>query len=312
MAPMEGLTGYVYRNAYHRYFGGIDRYFTPFLANRGLSHREKQDILLEHNRGMQVIPQILTNQADVFKDLEDLLYDYGYHQVNLNLGCPYGTVTAKGRGAGFLAAPLELERFLDTVFSKTRMQISIKTRIGYLSEEEWPKLVDIFNRFPLTELIVHPRVRADFYENTPKLSAYEYAAEHSRHPLCYNGDIRTAADEERLEKSFPGIQAVMLGRGLLSDPWLVQKIRDPQADTAGAWETFALFHQELVEGYRKEMSEERDVLFRMKELWGYMSKLFDPEAAKKPLRQIKKAKTIAEYEAAVRALTQLGRFSIGK
>lgn len=299
MAPMEGLTGYVYRNAYHKYFSKADRYFTPFLANRGLNRRERQDVLPEHNGGMEVIPQILTNQADLFCELEKILYEYGYREVNLNLGCPSGTVTAKGRGAGFLAYPEALERFLDEIFSKTCMRISIKTRIGCESAQEWPRLLTMFNRFPLSELIVHPRVRADFYGNTPRLEAYRFAVKNSTCRLCYNGDIRNTADMQRLKSEFPETEYVMLGRGLIANPGLAGEIRgEPPVDRS----VFAAFHQELLEGYQKEMTGEKDVLFKMKELWLYMSELFDREEIKKPLKQIKKAGTIFEYECAVKRI----------
>ena len=138
MAPMEGLTGYVYRRAHHAYFAPLDTYYTPFISNKKLGSRERHDVLPEHNEGMHVIPQILTNRADDFLEIEKQLYEYGYREVNLNLGCPSGTVTAKGRGAGFLAYPEELSKFLDQIYSKTRMKISVKTRIGISSEEEWP------------------------------------------------------------------------------------------------------------------------------------------------------------------------------
>ena len=130
MAPMEGLTGYVYRRAHHAYFAPLDTYYTPFISNKKLGSRERHDVLPEHNEGMHVIPQILTNRADDFLEIEKQLYEYGYREVNLNLGCPSGTVTAKGRGAGFLAYPEELSKFLYQIYSKTRMKISVKTRIG--------------------------------------------------------------------------------------------------------------------------------------------------------------------------------------
>lgn len=189
MAPMEGLTGYVYRRAHHAYFAPLDTYYTPFISNKKLGSRERHDVLPEHNEGMHVIPQILTNRADDFLEIEKQLYEYGYREVNLNLGCPSGTVTAKGRGAGFLAYPEELSKFLDQIYSKTRMKISVKTRIGISSEEEWPQLLTLFNQFPIDHLIIHPRLLQDFYKGYPHMDAYQYAKEHSLSPIFYNGDI---------------------------------------------------------------------------------------------------------------------------
>lgn len=167
MAPMEGITGYVFRNAYQKNFGGIDRYFTPFITNKKMNYKELNDIAPEHNRGMQVIPQILTNRADDFCEIARELEQYGYGIVNLNLGCPSGTVAAKKRGAGFLTEPDALDRFLEEIFTDCPLQISIKTRIGIEEDAEWKQLLTIYNRYPLEELIVHPRVLKDFYRNTP-------------------------------------------------------------------------------------------------------------------------------------------------
>ena len=156
LAPMEGLTGYVYRSAYHKYFPAADRYFTPFITNKKMSSRERNDILPEHNEGMTVLPQILTNQAEDFLSLTKELKEYGYDTVNLNLGCPSGTVTAKGKGAGFLTHPDELDRFFDEVFAKCE-GISVKTRLGVHEASEFDKLLEIYNRYPITELTIHPR-----------------------------------------------------------------------------------------------------------------------------------------------------------
>ena len=105
-APMEGITGYIYRNAHQKFFPGMDKYFTPFLSpneNRALNPKEKKDILREHNIDLYVTPQILTNRADFFlRAARELKEEYGYEEVNLNLGCPSGTVVSKGKGAGFL------------------------------------------------------------------------------------------------------------------------------------------------------------------------------------------------------------------
>ena len=169
LAPMEGITGYIYRNAHATYFGGVDKYFTPFIATTQhgkFTSRELNDILPEHNEGIAVIPQILSNNAaDVMVTVQQLV-TYGYEEVNLNLGCPSGTVVAKGKGSGFLAYPEALDRFLNEVFEKTPIKISIKTRIGKENPDTFNELMEIFNRYPLEELIIHPRVQTDFYRNT--------------------------------------------------------------------------------------------------------------------------------------------------
>lgn len=231
MAPMEGITGYVYRNAYHRYFSPMDKYVTPFIVpnqNRSLKSRELNDILPEHNKGMNVVPQILTNQAQDFLWCAEKMGELGYGEVNLNLGCPSGTVVSKGRGAGFLKDTNQLDQFLEEVFSKTSQQISIKTRLGMHDEDEFEKLMEIFNRYPLKELIIHPRVREDYYKNQPRLDGFAYGLEKSRCPVCYNGNVFQTEDFLKIRTRFPEAEAMMLGRGLIANPGLAEQLREAE------------------------------------------------------------------------------------
>ena len=186
LAPLEGITNNIYRESQHTYFGGIDKYFTPFIApnEQGiLNTKVTRDILPENNKGMNLVPQILTNSADGFIVMCKTLEQYGYTEFNLNLGCPSGTVVSKGRGSGFLAYPDELDKFLDEIY-KSDYNISIKTRIGKESPEEFYRLLEIYNQYPLTELIIHPRTRKDMYKNTPNWDMYKYAIENTKHKLC--------------------------------------------------------------------------------------------------------------------------------
>ena len=301
MAPMEGLTGYVFRNAYQKYYGGIDKYFTPFLGNKKMSSREKNDILPEHNEGMQVVPQILANRAEDFLYIARALQDYGYKTVNLNLGCPSGTVTAKRRGAGFLACPVELAVFLDEIFEKCPLAISIKTRVGVESSGEWERLLALYEKYPLEELIIHPRAQKDFYEKGIRLEAFSYAAETSRLPLCYNGDIVTAEDAQRLRGQFPHVERMMIGRGILKNPALIHEIRGERNETPEQKkERLSAFCDCILQGYAQVMQGDKNTLFKMKELWEYLSNQFvSPE---RYVKKIKKSTSIREYEAIVREM----------
>ena len=181
---MEGITGFVFRNAFHQVFSGVDRYYTPFLSpgpDIGIPKRDRRDILPENNRGVPVVPQILTNRAEDFLKTAELLYDFGYREVNLNLGCPSGTVVAKKKGAGFLSEPALLKNFLDDVFyGASRMmpdlRISVKTRIGVNSPEEFPPLLAMFRQYPMSELIIHPRVRKEQYKGLVHMDVFADAA----------------------------------------------------------------------------------------------------------------------------------------
>lgn len=308
-APLEGITGYVYRNAFQSIYTGIDKYFIPFLSpnkNRTLSPKEIRDVLPEHNQGMCAVPQIMTNRAEQFlqaaKELEE---EYGYQEVNLNLGCPSRTVVSKGRGAGFLAKPEELDAFLEEIFAHVALRVSVKTRIGMDRPEEFDRLLEIFNKYPLQELIIHPRVQKDYYRNTPNLEVFGESLQKSKNPLCYNGDIFTWEDFERLKEKFPEIDRVMLGRGLLVNPALAETIKGSISGRTRAEESVDMnrlkaFHDRLYGDYREVMSGEKNVLFKMKEFWSYAEKLFPVE--QKILKKIKKADRLCDYEQAVREL----------
>lgn len=189
-APMEGVTGAVYRRTHHEFFSGVDKYFMPFITpttNEKLTPRQKRDVLPEYNEGVPAVPQLLTKSAADCIWAVNALHDLGYPEVNLNLGCPSGTVTAKGKGAGFLAHPDELDRFFDEVFAKCE-GISVKTRLGVHEASEFDKLLEIYNRYPITELTIHPRVRQDFYKGKVRESDFAAAFPRCSMPVCYNGD----------------------------------------------------------------------------------------------------------------------------
>ena len=273
LAPLEGITGWIYRNAQHACFGGFDKYFIPFISPNQHGHfsaREKKDVMPEHNQDMYAVPQILTNQTDDFLYTARKLQEYyGYEEINLNLGCPSRTVVTKCRGAGFLGEPERLKRFLDEIFEKCTMKISIKTRLGMEEPGEFEKILEIYNDFPVEEVIIHPRVQKDFYKNTPDLDAFANAFVRTRNPVCYNGDITSVSDYQRISERFAGLDRVMTGRGVLADPAL---------------------------GCR-EMSGDRTILYKMKEMWSYLAPSF-PES-KKYAKKIKKCEKCRAYEAVV-------------
>lgn len=313
LAPMEGITTYIYRNALHRYYGGVCCYYTPFLSNKVLSSKEIRDICPENNEGLQVIPQIMTNNADTFVDIANTLQTtYNYHEVNLNLGCPSGTVVAKKRGAGFLSEPDKLDQFLDTIFSKCPIDISIKTRIGIESEFEWEDLLNIYKKYPIKELIIHPRFQKEFYKGKPHWDSYKLAVSmlsSTNIPLCYNGDITSMESYDAFCKDNTTTQAIMIGRGLLANPCLALQLLSETADTTNTAQltsqqlkTFADFHEEILAGYIDYMSGQQPVLFKMKELWSYMGQYV--HANEKQLKMIRKTKQLAEYKEIINRILQ--------
>ena len=296
-APMEGVTGRLFRRVHSRYFPGVDKYFMPFVSpgkDRVFSRRDMGELTPEADVKVPEVPQLLTCRAEDFLWAAELLRDLGYREVNLNLGCPSGTVTAKGKGSGFLRNPEELDRFLEQIFSRSKVAISIKTRVGYQSPEEFGELLACFGRYPCAELIVHPRVRSDFYKGKVRLEAFALAAERSTAPLCYNGDLTTAGEIVTFRQHFPTVERVMLGRGLVGDPALAAKAAGgPAADREGLRQ----FHDELYEGYAEAFGSRHNAMLRMKELWFYLIWLF--EGQERLGKALKKARTPDEYEARV-------------
>ena len=296
-APMEGVTGWRFRQVHHKYFPGVDRYFIPFLSpteGHRFGAKELRELDPARNAGCHAVPQFLTKNSADFLWAAGVARDLGYDEVNLNLGCPSGTVVAKGKGAGMLADIAGLDAFLSEVFARAPVAVSVKTRLGLAEEGEFPRLLEVYEKYPIHELIIHPRVRADFYRGPVRRAAFDRAAEQSRLPLVYNGDIFTPGDAAAVEVRFPGIRGVMLGRGLAADPALARRAKGgPPADRG----TLRAFHDELWQSYRQDFGSDRNAMLRMKELWSYLIARF--QGAGKLEKQLKKVASVQDYEAAV-------------
>ncbi len=304
-APLEGITGFIFRNAYNDIFKSkIDKYFSPFIApgiNQVLSRKEMRDILPENNCGIKLVPQLLGCRATEMLMAIEQIKDLGYDEININLGCPSGTVVAKKKGSGFLAYPDELDEFLYEIYSKADIRLSIKTRIGKESPDEFYRLLDIYNKYQMSELIIHPRIQRDFYKNTPNMEIFDYAVKNSKNPLCYNGNIICKTDYEDICMKYKGepVESVMIGRGLLRNYMLVDEISEGKSIDR---KKIIEFHNRIMADYVEEMSGERPVLFKMKELWTYMGDLF--EGCDKQLKSLRKANRLSEYEVYAKGILQ--------
>jgi tRNA-dihydrouridine synthase len=299
-APMEGLTGYIYRNAHNAFFNNIDKYYSPFIsANQSgsLKTRELNDILPENNQGLVLIPQLLTNNANDFIHFSKKIKLLGYNEINLNLGCPFGTVVSKNKGSGFLAKTEELDRFLDEIFTQAVTKVSVKTRIGKNQPEEFYELIEIFNKYPIEELTIHPRIQKDFYKNKPNLKVFKEAVILSKNPICYNGDIFTIEDYKEFSADFPGVGSLMLGRGLLANPGLTKDIKTNIKIEKSVLKDF---HDKLYNDYKKRLFGDVNVLHKMKGLWFYMISVFSDN--EKYAKRIKKAVRLYDYDEAVSSL----------
>ena len=288
-APLEGLTDSIYRRLHHQYFSGVDRYYMPFLSptiHRTLTHREDRELPMAESVSFTAIPQVLTKVPEDFLWAAQKCAERGYSEVNLNVGCPSGTVVSKGKGSGMLRDAEALDRFLDAIFSGSRLPVSVKTRLGMEQPEEFPALLEVFNRYPIKELTIHPRVRKQFYNGGVDMEMFRYAARNSTNPLCYNGDITSLSQAEALQQEYPALEAVMIGRGLVADPGMLQGGTDVRVLEG--------FMNALLEEYTVSFGGSRNAMFRLKENWGFLHSRF--EGCDKLWKQLRKTTDLGEYK----------------
>ena len=343
-APMEGITTYIYRRLHHRYFPGVDAYYIPFISpsqNHEFTHKDQRELDPANNvlDGARVVPQLMGRNAEDFLWAAERIASLGYDEVNLNVGCPSGTVCAKGKGAGMLADPPALERFLDAVCGRTiglGLKLSVKTRLGIRSEEEFGKILEIYNRMPLERIIIHPRVRCDYYREPVRMDCFRQSLPLSRHPVIYNGEIRSVTDAEKFSKVL-GISAdvsqawsdtlyrtdelqrqseldetqlrwgesegrlagIMIGRGLAANPALARQLRGGAALSKAELRRFM---DELYEAYAEAYGQAGAAQSRMKDLWAHTITSFEGEGAERAGRRILKARSREDYRAAVSRL----------
>ena len=288
-APMEGLTDSIYRRAHHAHFSGVDRYYMPFLSptiHRTQTHREDRELPIADSVPFCAVPQVLTKVAEDFLWAAKVCRDRGYTEVNLNVGCPSGTVVSKGKGSGMLRDLDHLDRFLDEIFRSSVLPISVKTRLGMENPDEFPAILEIYNKYPIKELTIHPRVRKQFYNGCVDMNLFHYAAENSKNPLCYNGDLTSVEQIETLSREFPSVEAVMIGRGLVADPGMLCGGTDVKV--------LESFMNELLETYTTEFGGARNAMFRLKENWGLLHPRF--EGIDKLWKKLRKTTDLEEYK----------------
>jgi len=302
-APLEGITTYIYRNTHFEMFEGCDAYYSPFINpcdQERISRKGIKDIFPERNEKINLKVQVLTNCSETFIKFEDKLYELGYNEVNLNFGCPASTVVKKGRGSGFLRTPDAIDKFLYEIFSNTDIKTSVKTRIGYSSEDEMENLMDIYNKYPISNIIIHPRTRMDLYNGEPRLNVFEKAYNNSKSSVCYNGNVYSKEDYKNITERFPLIEGVMLGRGAIKNPALFREIKGGKPiETRELIE----FTNRLKNNYYEALQSENFTLCKLKEIWVYMLQNFPDEV--KIAKAVKKSKNLFEFMNAINNLPEL-------
>ena len=288
-APMEGLTDSIYRRLHHKYFPGVDRYYMPFISptiHRQLTHKEDRELPLADSVSFVAVPQVLTKVSDDFLWAAQVCHDRGYDEVNLNIGCPSGTVVSKGKGSGMLRDVANLDRFLEEIFAASPLPISVKTRLGLEKSEEFPAILEVLNRYPIKELTIHPRVRKQFYTGGVDMEMFDYAVKNSVNSLCYNGDILSLEQAKQLQELYPSVQSTMIGRGLIADPGMLSGGTDKAALEG--------FMNELMAVYEVEFGGSRNAIFRLKENWGFLHDRF--EGSEKLWKRLRKTTDAAEFK----------------
>ncbi|MGP1433261.1 MAG: tRNA-dihydrouridine synthase [Catonella sp.] len=308
-APMEGITGRIFRKTFDRHFKGVTDYYTPFITpkeKRGLDKKDIKELMPKNNDGLKIIPQILTNSYEAFNLTAKKLMELGYEEININLGCPSGTVVNKGRGAGALKDLDSLRKLLDGIYSESEkmgLLVSIKTRIGYNEADEFAEILSVYKKFPLAKLIIHPRTRMEFYKGKVhkesfSLALQEYSEKGRIDGLCFNGELNNVSDIKDLAHEFSNLNHIMIGRGLLRNPFLAEDII--AVNNMDRSKRLRLYLDDLLFGYLEEFNGSNAAILKMKELWFYVKESF--EDSEHYLKDIKKAKGVAEYRAAVNVL----------
>jgi len=298
LAPLQGYTEYPFRNALANIIGGVDRFYTPYFRfeNDGtLRKKHIQDILPENNAGINVTPQILVNNAADFLKLAHIIENYGYTEVNWNLGCPYPMVAKRQLGSGLLAMPDTINEILNEVIPKTNLKISIKMRSGYLVDTDINKVIEVLNQFPLAEIIYHPRIGKQLYKGAADIEKFAEILPISNHALVYNGDIDCISKFSEIHDILPDVTHFMIGRGLIANPFLASEIAENKSlDEPLKRKQFIAFHEELLNHFSNELSGDSHLLNKFIHFWEYFSELFVED--KKAFKMIKKCKSLTDLK----------------
>ncbi len=311
LGPFQGITDAPFRNVFKKHFGGIDKYYTPFFTGIQKDHAKNlqvEEIDPTCNDVETLTPQILSTDAEEILRFASQCKELGYKEINLNMGCPFPRVANKKRGSGLLPYPEKIEAMLNAVFERIDLNFSIKCRLGYFDPDEIVPVIDIFNQYPLSELIIHPRIGKQLYKGEADVKRFAELIPMIKAPLVYNGDIVSVDSFERIRKQVQPVNEFMLGRGLLANPFLAEEIKKN-----GEFNEFSepvRQKKDRLHAYVMDLYEDRlhhaggspKVLGRMKELWSYLMYSFDePQDI---WRKIKKINALKEYEEAVDAIFQ--------
>lgn len=300
-SPLQGFTDFRFRNAFQQYFGGIDTFYAPYIRLNGklvIKSSYQRDLHPDNNSTLEVIPQVMTNDADEFLFVIKYIQELGYKELNWNLGCPYPMVTKRGMGSGLICDPQKINHILDRAHSETDVVVSMKMRMGYEHSEEILDVFPILDTYPLKNIAIHARIGKQLYKGGVDLDAFARCIDATKHTLYYNGDITSVTAFKAMQERFPMIDHWMIGRGLIADPFLPQMIKDDTtAYPKDRFKIFSDFHDTIYQEYDAALSGPTPIKMKMQGFWEYFSQAFpNPQ---KTFKKIKKAGNSKNYQSAV-------------
>ena len=303
-SPLQGFTDFRFRNAQNKYFGGIDTFYAPYIRLNGklkIKSSNERDLLPDHNATLEVIPQVITNDADEFLFVTKYIQKLGYKELNWNLGCPYPMVTNRGMGSGLICDPNKIDDILQRVHNETDVLVSMKMRMGYENSEEILHTFPVLDKYPLKNVAIHARIGKQLYKGDVDLEAFQKCIDLAKHKLYYNGDITTVEQFKKMKDQFPSIDHFMIGRGLIADPFLPSMIKNDVTEyPPNRWEIFEAFHDEIYQQYDAALFGPTPIKMKMLGFWNYFSLSFSNPH--KTYKKIKKANNPKKYRQAVKEI----------
>jgi tRNA-dihydrouridine synthase len=301
-SPLQGFTDYKFRNAFNYFFGGINTFYAPYIRLNGklvIKNSYQKDIALENNTELEVIPQIITNDADEFLFVSKYVRELGYKELNWNLGCPYPMVTKRGMGSGLISDAQKINRILHKVHNESDILVSMKMRMGYENPEEILDVLPILDTYPLKNIAIHARIGKQLYKGGTNLEAFQKCLDNSKHKMYYNGDITSVAAFHKLQERFPSIDHWMIGRGLIADPFLPSMLKNNTTEyPKNRFDIFNEFHDRIYQEYDAALSGPTPIKMKMLGFWEFFSQSFaNPQ---KTYKKIKKANSPKNYQNAVK------------
>ena len=303
-SPLQGFTDFRFRNAFHKYFGGIDTFFAPYIRLNGkleVKASYERDLIPKNNYVPVIHPQVMTNDADEFIFVANYVKQFGYKELNWNLGCPYPMVTKRCMGSGLINDAERIDKILERVHAETDIIVSMKMRMGYDEPSEILDVFPVLEKYPIKNIAIHARIGKQLYKGGVDLASFKKCTESTSHKLYYNGDVTSVEGFREMEKLFPTIDHWMIGRGIIADPFLPQMIKNNTTEyPEDRFEVFSKFHDTLLDEFAQSLSGDSHVIMKMYHYWEYFANSFSN--SKKALKKIKKAKNISQYEHAVKEI----------